>query len=141
MSPWRKPSYPVGAIALATALSTSFVAHAAPGAATDGASTVAVDRVLRVYNNNIKNLVRNNTDGTCTRISGPDHLTSELVDDSGKTGTAGVEAPDLLIVQQIRGQGQADAYADQLSAKVGLPAGTYTAIVAWPDREEWGGGE
>jgi hypothetical protein len=97
------------------------------------------DRVLRVYVNNIENLVRNNSDGTCTRISGPDHLSSMLVDDAGRTGTSGVVAPDLLIVQQVRGTGQASAYADQLSAKFGYPAGTYRAIVAWDDPEQWGG--
>jgi hypothetical protein len=121
-------------VALATALTTTVLAQAAPS------STAAVtDRVLRVYTNNIENLVRNNSDGTCTRISGPDHLASMLVDDNGNTGTSGVQAPDLLIVQQLRGQGQADAYADQLSAKFGLPAGTYKAIVAWADPEQWGG--
>ncbi len=108
-------------------------------APTRGRATVAVDRTLRVYSNNIENLVRNNSDGTCTRISGPDHLTSMLVDDAGQTGTAGVQAPDILIVQQVRGTGQAQAYADQLSAKFGYPAGTYQAIVAWDDPEEWGG--
>ncbi|SEL78405.1 hypothetical protein SAMN05444354_108225 [Stigmatella aurantiaca] len=96
------------------------------------------DRVLRVYNNNIENLVMNNSDGTCTRVSGTDHLKSILVDDAGKTGTSGVVAPDLLIVQQIRGTGQAEAYADQLSAMFGLPAGTYKAIVVWSDPESWG---
>ncbi|MDW5330209.1 hypothetical protein [Plantactinospora sp. KLBMP9567] len=54
-------------------------------------------------------------------LSGPDHLTSMLVDDSSRTGTAGVAAPDLLIVQQVRGTGQAEAYADQISAKFGYP--------------------
>lgn len=98
----------------------------------------AAERVLRVYNNNIENLVRNNADGSCTRVLGPDHLTSMLVDDNGNTGTSGVQAPDLLIVQQVRGTGQATAYADQLSAKFGYPAGTYKAIVAWDDPEQWG---
>ncbi|MEO3868819.1 hypothetical protein ABGB18_08325 [Nonomuraea sp. B12E4] len=115
------------AAALATA-TTPAHAHEAP----------AADRVLRVYNNNIENLVTNNADGTCTRIQGPDHLTSMLVDDDGRTGTSGVQAPDLLIVQQIRGTGQATAYADQLGAKFGYPAGTYGAIVAWDDPEVWG---
>ncbi|MBM7080227.1 hypothetical protein [Micromonospora humida] len=101
-------------------------------------TAAAADRVLRVYNNNIENLVVNNSDGTCTRISGPDHLTSMLVDDNGATGTAGVAAPDLLIVQQVRGTGQAEAYADQLSAKFGYPAGSYSAIVVWSDPEPWG---
>ncbi|MDX3102887.1 hypothetical protein ACIBO5_59890 [Nonomuraea angiospora] len=120
------------ALAAAVALTTTSIApaHAAP--------TAAEDRVLRVYNNNIENLVRNNADGTCTRISGPDHLASMLVDDDGKTGTSGVQAPDLLIVQQVRGTGQATAYADQLSGVFGYPAGTYKAIVAWDDPEEWG---
>lgn len=98
-----------------------------------------VDRTLRVYNNNIENLVRNNSDGTCTRISGPDHLASMLVDDSGRTGTTGVKAPDILIVQQVRGAGQIEAYADQLSAMFRLPAGTYRTIVVWDDPQEWGG--
>ncbi|GAA2830678.1 hypothetical protein [Nonomuraea rubra] len=117
----------IGAVALAL----SALAPAAPAA--------AADRVLRVYSNNIENLVRNNADGTCTRISGPDHLRSMLVDDNGATGTSGVQAPDLLIVQQVRGTGQATAYADQLSALFGHPAGTYRAIVAWADPEPWGG--
>jgi hypothetical protein len=97
------------------------------------------DRVLRVYSNNIENLVLNNADGTCTRVSGTDHLKSMLVDDAGQTGTSEVVAPDLLIVQQVRGTGQAQAYADQLSAMFGLPVGTYKAIVVWDDPEPWGG--
>jgi len=130
------------ALLAAAALTTSIVAHAAPrttsGSIAPGAA-VAADRVLRVYSNNIENLVRNNSDGSCTRVSGPDHLKSILVDDTGKTGTSAVQAPDLLIVQQVRGRGQADAYAGQLSAKFGLPAGTYKAILANEDPEEWGG--
>lgn len=113
--------------------------HATAGAAdTLLPTTASDDRVLRVYNNNIENLVTNNRDGTCTRILGPEHLTSMLVDGSGQTGTAGVEPPDILVVQQVRGAGQVEAYADQLSAKFGYPAGTYRAIVAWDDPEEWG---
>lgn len=118
------------AVAAALAVAPATTAHEA---------TRTADQVLRVYTNNIENLVRNNADGSCTRISGPDHLTSMLVDDNGKTGTSGVRAPDLLIVQQVRGTGQATAYADQLSAKFGYPAGTYRAIVAWDDPEQWGG--
>lgn len=115
-------------------------APAVPALGTPSGEAVvaAADRVLRVYNNNIENLVVNNADGSCTRISGPDHLSSILVDDAGRTGTSGVAAPDLLIVQQVRGTGQAEAYADQLSAKFGYPAGTYGAIVAWSDPEPWG---
>ncbi|MEN3615458.1 hypothetical protein AAH979_38935 [Plantactinospora sp. ZYX-F-223] len=44
-----------------------------------------------------------------------------------------------LVVQQVRGIGQATAYADQLGAKFGYSAGTYKAIVAWDNPEEWGG--
>ncbi|MFY1692135.1 hypothetical protein [Plantactinospora sp. WMMB782] len=131
----------LSALALATAPAADATARSAPAGdpPVDGTAAVAAERVLRVYNNNIENLVVNNSDGSCTRISGPDHLTSVLVDDDGRTGTAGVVAPDLLIVQQIRGTGQAEAYADQLSAKFGFPAGTYRAIVAWTDPEPWGG--
>ncbi len=121
------------ALAAAAVLTTTSTAQA------HDAPTAAADRVLRVYNNNIENLVRNNADGSCTRISGPDHLRSMLVDDNGATGTSGVRAPDLLLVQQVRGTGQATAYADQLSAKFGYPAGTYKVIVAWDDPEPWGG--
>ncbi|MGW0431424.1 hypothetical protein ACWDV4_02570 [Micromonospora sp. NPDC003197] len=133
----------LGVVAITALPATSVAAReAAPASlAGDAAAEVvtpAADRVLRVYNNNIENLVTNNSDGTCTRISGPDHLTSMLVDDAGKTGTAGVVAPDILIVQQVRGTGQAEAYADQLAAKFGYPAGTYGAIVAWSDPEPWG---
>jgi hypothetical protein len=110
----------------------------ADAAVESGVSATAEDRVLRVYNNNIENLVRNNADGTCTRISGTDHLASMLVDDAGRTGTSRVVAPDLLIVQQVRGIGQAQAYADQLSARFRLPLGTYKAIVAWANPEPWG---
>ncbi|MFI7606192.1 hypothetical protein ACIBTV_13810 [Micromonospora sp. NPDC049366] len=59
------------------------------------------------------------------------HLTSMLVDDNGAKGTAGVAPPDILIVQQVRGTGQAEAYADQLSAEFGYPADTYGATVAF----------
>ncbi|MET7705814.1 hypothetical protein [Micromonospora sp. NPDC005413] len=128
----------LAAVALGTAPSAPALGTT-PGVPAPGADAVAAaDRVLRVYNNNIENLVVNNSDGTCTRISGPDHLTSILVDDAGRTGTSGVVAPDILIVQQVRGTGQAEAYADQLSAKFGYPAGTYGAIVAWSDPEPWG---
>ncbi|AJE80624.1 MULTISPECIES: hypothetical protein [Streptomyces] len=130
-----------GAALLTAAFAAPLAAHASTGEGGTGANAPAAaeDRTLRVYSNNIENLVRNNSDGSCTRISGPDHLSSLLVDDSGKTGTAGVKAPDLLIVQQIRGRGQADAYADQLSAKFGLPKGTYKTVLANEDPEEWGG--
>ncbi|KKK06177.1 hypothetical protein LQ51_09620 [Micromonospora sp. HK10] len=123
-------------VAATSALLAGFAFVPAP--ALGSPTTLVGDRTLRVYNNNIENLVRNNADGTCTRISGPDHLTSMLVDSDGRTGTSGVQAPDLLIVQQVRGTGQAQAYADQLSAKFGYAAGAYRAIVAWDNPEEWG---
>ena len=126
----------MGAALLAGAVLAALALPAQPAAGVP--LEVSADRVLRVYNN-IENLVRNNADGTCTRISGPDHLASMPVDDIGRTGTPAVQAPDLLIVQQVRGTGQAQAYADQLSAMFGYPAGTYRAIVAWADPEEWGG--
>lgn len=132
----RRAVLAAGAALLAGAvLTTSVVAHAA--AERDTAPRAA--HTLRVYSNNIENLVRNNADGSCTRVSGPDHLTSILVDDDGRTGTVGVAAPDLLIVQQVRGRGQADAYADQLSAKFHRPKGTYKVILANEDPGEWGG--
>ncbi|MEG3633650.1 hypothetical protein [Micromonospora palythoicola] len=125
-------------VALAVALLALPGSASAAAGEADVDSTVAAAGVLRVYNNNIENLVTNNSDGTCTRISGPDHLTSILVDDNGQTGTAGVVAPDILIVQQLRGTGQAEAYANQLAAKFGYPAGTYGSIVVWTDPEPWG---
>jgi hypothetical protein len=124
--------------AVAAVLLAGGVAAPAASSAAPAPAAAVADRVLRVYNNNIENLVTNNSDGSCTRISGPDHLTSMLVDDAGRTGTSGVVAPDILIVQQVRGTGQASAYADQLSAKFGYPAGTYKAIVVWDDPEPWG---
>lgn len=143
------------ALLVSAVLTTPLIAQAAPGtgsgsgASPDGAPQTArsgqagqapaADRQLRVYSNNIENLVRNESGGKCTRVSGPAHLKSMLVDDEGKTGTDGVEAPDLLVAQQLRGRGQADAYADQLSAKFGLPAGTYKAVLANEDPREWGG--
>ncbi|MCG5467259.1 hypothetical protein LADH09A_001624 [Micromonospora sp. LAH09] len=133
----RHRSALVAALAV-VALGTTLSAPALGAAPSGAESIVAADRVLRVYNNNIENLVVNNSDGSCTRISGPDHLSSILVDDAGRTGTSGVVAPDILIVQQVRGTGQAEAYADQLSAKFGYPAGSYGAIVAWSDPEPWG---
>ena len=137
-----------GALLAAAVLATPFIAHGAPGtgeagpdggAAREGSRTAAAGDSLRIYSNNMENLVRNHSGGSCTRISGPEHLKSVLVDDEGKTGTDGVEAPDLLVLQQLRGKGQAEAYADQLSAKFGLPAGTYKAVVSAEEPPEWGG--
>ena len=98
----------------------------------------AADRVLRVYSNNVENLVRNDSNGACTSFTEDEHLASMLVDDAGRTGTRGVEAPDLLLLQQVSGADQADAYADELSARFGVRAGTYRALVAWDDPEDWG---
>lgn len=127
------------ALLVSAVLTTPLIAQAAPGADGGTSSGPSADQRLRVYSNNIENLVRNESGGKCTRISGSGHLKSMLVDDDGKTGTDGVKAPDLLVVQQLRGRGQADAYADQLSAKFGLPSGTYKAVLADEDPREWGG--
>ncbi|MGI3780395.1 MAG: hypothetical protein ACRYG2_06415 [Janthinobacterium lividum] len=130
---------------MVTTLLAGVVSAMSITAAPATAAPVVSDRTLRVYSNNMENLVLNSStdssdgDDLCDRISGPEHLTSMLVDDNGRTGTSGVVAPDLLILQQVRGQGQADAYADQLSAKFGYAAGTYKAIVVWQDPEPWGG--
>jgi hypothetical protein len=139
-----RPTRALLAAAVLTGATASMSLTAAPAEPAHAAAVVP-DRTLRVYNDNIENLVRNDHvandadgDDLCTRISGPDHLRSMLVDDSGRTGTAGVAAPDLLILQQLRGAGQAQAYADQLSAKFGYTAGTYRALVVWNDPEEWG---
>ncbi len=94
--------------------------------------------MLRVYSNNMENLVRNDANGACTQIPALDHLASMLVDDSGNTGTSGVESPDLVILQQVRDSSQADSYADELSARFGYAAGTYRAIVAWDEPAGWG---
>ena len=112
-----------------------------PPATTPAIPTVtapAADRVLRVYSNNVENLVRNDSDGACTPFTEYEHLASMLVDDAGRTGTSGVEAPDLLLLQQVSGTEQADAYADELSARFAVRAGTYRALVAWDDPEGWG---
>lgn len=96
------------------------------------------DGVLRVYSNNIENLVRNDAGGACTQVTELEHLDSMVVDDAGRTGTDTAEAPDLLLLQQVSGSRQADDYAAQLSTRFGLPAGTYRSIVAWADPEGWG---
>lgn len=132
------------AIAVATILASAVVGAprlGAQGPVAQGVGrSVAVtpDRTLRVYSNNIENLVLNNADGGCTPIDISEHLASMLVDDDGATGTGQVAAPDLLLFQQLSGADQADAYADQLSAEFGYPQGTYRALVAWADPEPWG---
>ena len=102
------------------------------------ADPVPASGVLRVYSNNIENLVTNNADGTCTQVTGREHLDSMLVDGRGRTDTDAVEPPDLLMLQQVTGQAAADAYADALSKRFGFPAGRYRALVAWDEPEEWG---
>jgi hypothetical protein len=102
------------------------------------AQPVADSGVLRVYSNNIENLVTNNPDGSCTRVTRAEHLESILVDGRGRTGTATVEPPDLLMLQQVSGSAAADAYADALSERFGFPVGRFRALVAWDDPEPWG---
>ncbi len=94
--------------------------------------------VLRVYSNNIENLVRNEAEGACSRVTELEHISSMLVDDAGRAGTGDVAAPDLLLLQQVGGGAQARAYADRLSARFGFPAGTYRVMVAWEDPKGWG---
>ena len=123
-----------------TASSPSSGSSLAPRAAeaqTSPAEPVAAG-VLRVYSNNIENLVTNGADGECEQVTVAAHLASMLVDGSGDAGTSDIAAPDLLMLQQVSGAEQAQAYADGLSTRFGLPAGTYRAIVAWADPEEWG---
>lgn len=100
--------------------------------------SVVAATVLRVYSNNIENLVENAADGACTRVSAAEHLASMLVDEAGASGTHAVAAPDLLLLQQLSGAAQAEAYADAVSAAFSYPAGTYRALVAWDDPEPWG---
>jgi len=134
----HRPAWILAALVCAVSLAVSSSGYASTQASPSITQAEPGPRILRVYNNNIENLVVNNPDGTCTRVSGPNHLTSMLVDDNGQTGTSAISPPDLLIVQQVRGTGQAQAYANQLGAKFGYPAGTYKAIVAWSDPEPWG---
>ncbi|MFT4108875.1 hypothetical protein, partial [Propionicimonas sp.] len=98
-------------------------------------------QVLRVYSNNIENLVTNLSDGQCEKVSVAAHAASMLVDSTGVKGALAAvpaQAPDLLMLQQVSGSAQAQEYADQLSAATGRPAGTYRAIVAWAEPGEWG---
>ena len=99
------------------------------GASSLAAPAHAAGYTLRVYTDNMENLVTNLSNDGCRKISGTDHLNSMLADGN---------APDALILQQVRGAGQISAYADQVSARFGLPAGTYKYVVAWDDPEEWG---
>ena len=110
---------------IAAALAVTGGVFAAPAAPAKAAGPYT----LRVYNNNIENLVTNLSGGGCRRISGTDHINSVVFD--------GV-APDIFTVQQVRGQGQIDAYADQMSARFGYPAGTYKTIYVYDNPEEWG---
>ena len=108
------------------------------GSPTASPSPSATGGVLRVYSNNIENLVRNDANGACTQVTEFEHLASMVVDDEGRPGTSSVAAPDLLLFQQVSGSRQADDYAAQLSELFGLSAGTYRAIVAWAEPEGWG---
>ena len=104
----------------------------------------AVDRILRVYNDNAENLVWNDSkeggtgadgDALCSRVDATDHINSMLVSDTGaRSGT--FKAPDLVILQQLRGKGQADAYAGQLSSR--FPGNSYLALYVWEDPATWG---
>lgn len=112
-------------------------AAATPAATSAATSAVPAPRVLRVYSNNIENLVEDTADG-CAALDPAAHLASMLVDDAGRAGTPRVREPDLLLLQQLGGREQAQAYADAVSAAFGRPAGTFKALVAWDEPGEWG---
>lgn len=118
----------------APAAATPTPAATSPAAPTP---TVLAPTVLRVYSNNIENLVEDTADG-CAPVDAAAHLASMLVDDAGKAGTPQVRAPDLLLLQQVGGREQAQAYADAAAAAFGQPAGTFKALVAWDEPGEWG---
>ena len=126
----------LGGVLASVALTASLLIQAPP------VSEAAADRTLRVYTHNIENLVENLPDvgGTspCRRYSTSEHLASMLVNSSGQKLGQSAPPPDILIYQQLRGIGQAQAYADQLTSYLRLPANTYKALVVWDDPEEWG---
>ena len=126
---------PRAGLATLPTVQVSPIIQAPPGATP---TAPAVGRVLRVYSNNLENLVRNDSAGACTPFTEYEHLASMLVDDAGRTGTSAVKAPDLLLLQQVSGAAQADAHAESLSERLGVPAGTYRALLAWDDPEDWG---
>lgn len=123
---------------LGTALAAAALTVAPLGHVSPASAAPTVDRQLRVYFHNVENLVENLSDGSCRRYYTEDHLDSMLVDSSGQKVGRSAPPPDILIYNQMRGIGQAQAYADQLSAYLGAPIGTYQALVAWDDPEEWG---
>lgn len=121
----------------------------------------SVNGVIRVYNDNIENLVYNlpnqvkdktgkvTTYLPCRDVSAKQHAASMFVDDAGKTVAQGgkPQAPDILTFQQVRGKDQTVAYAAQLTTYFANKDFTWikvkptyaTAIVAWDDPESWGG--
>lgn len=113
-------------------------AVSAPASPTPTHTEPVTGGVLRVYSNNIENLVRNEADGSCKRVTELEHISSMLVDDAGRSATAEVAPPDLLLLQQVRGGAQARTYADRLSVRFGYPVGTYRFILAWDDPLGWG---
>lgn len=117
---------------------TSTTTARQPSASPTPVAGIAASGVLRVYSNNIENLVYNNPDRSCTAVGADEHLESMLVDESGQSGTDAVQPPDLLLLQQVGGVEQAMEYADAVAQRFGYPRGTYGVIVAWDEPEEWG---
>jgi hypothetical protein len=124
---------------LTPATASPTTAATATAATTSASATpTAAHGVLRVYSNNIENLVTNHGNLQCSGVEPADHLASMLVDAEGRTGTASVQAPDLLLLQQVSGSEQADAYGAALAKRFGYPAGTYQSVLVWADPEPWG---
>ncbi|MCA0295953.1 MAG: hypothetical protein LCH96_11735 [Actinobacteria bacterium] len=121
-------------------VATSSASATATASTTPSATATAgaVQGVLRVYSNNIENLVTNEGGLRCSGVSPADHLASMLVDAEGRKGTDGVKAPDLLLLQQVSGSEQAEEYAAALAKRFGYPKGTYQSIMVWTDPEPWG---
>lgn len=94
--------------------------------------------MLRVYSNNIENLVTNLKSGSCRRVSPAEHLKSILVDDRGEKGGADISAPDLMLLQQVHDLAQARDYAAALARRFELPEKTYQVMLAWNHPQNWG---
>lgn len=137
LTPGSSPvSAPAPSATASASASTPATAGSASPTATPSPSTAS--GVLRVYSNNIENLVTNEGSLRCSGVSAAEHLASMLVDADGRKGTTGVKAPDLLLLQQVSGSEQADEYAAALDERFGYPKGTYQSIMVWTDPEPWG---
>lgn len=124
--------------ALLTALGIPALLHALPAAPAVAEVQAQASKPLRVYSNNIENLVTNlgkvtfSDDSSalkCEEVSISTHFNSMVMPADGQ--------PDILMLQQVSGDTQADAYAKYLSNRYGVP---YVALVVWDDDEmgAWG---